>query len=159
VSAADAKTLGVGNASHRRRRACREISQVSPAIDPQTGTVEVDIALSDSQSGLTDGDSVTVSLDRTASSIGAATDQGAAQNSASSTAPSIIPIVALKITPTGPEVFTIDPSKSVLVPHPVSIGSILGQDIVVTQGLTPDLMIVTDARGLVAGQSVTVKKS
>jgi multidrug efflux pump subunit AcrA (membrane-fusion protein) len=126
------------------------ITQVSPAIDPQTGTIEVDVALTGDQSGLTDGDSVTVDLDRTASSLATA--------NASSTASIIIPIVALKITPTGPEVFTVDPVKSVLLPHPVQIGSILGANIVITSGLTPDLMIVTDARGLVAGENVVVKK-
>ena len=152
VSAADARMLAVGNAAAVNGTTAGTISQISPAIDPQTGTIEVDVALAGDQSGLTDGDSVTVDLDRKPSALSVASNA-----SASGTASVIIPIVVLKITPTGPEVFTVDPVKSVLVPHPVEIGSILGQNIIVTEGLTPNLMIVTDARGLVAGENVTAK--
>jgi RND family efflux transporter MFP subunit len=151
VSATDAKTLSVGNSATVNGTVQGTITEVSPAIDPETGTIEVDVALAGDQSGLTDGDSITVGLDRTASSL-------ISTEEASSTASVIIPIVALKITPTGPEVFTVDPVKNILVPHPVEIGSILGDDIVVTSGLTPSLIIVTDARGLTDGEAVTIKK-
>jgi RND family efflux transporter MFP subunit len=156
VSAADAKTFSIGNTATINGTVTGTISQISPAIDPKTGTIEIDIALTGDQSSLTDGDSVTVEMNRTAASL--LSSESASDTSASSTASIVVPIVALKITPTGPEVFTVDPQKHVLVAVPVSIGSILGEDIVVTDGLTPNLMIVTDARGLVAGESVTIKK-
>lgn len=154
VSAADAKTLSIGNTASVNGAAIGTITQISPAIDPQTGTIEVDVTLTGDQTGLTDGDSVTVDLDRASSS-----SSSASAPSASNLPSIIIPIVALKITPTGPEVFTVDADTNTLVAHPVQIGSILGQNIVVTQGLTPDLMIVTDARGFVSGEKVSVKQS
>jgi len=131
------------------------ITQISPAIDPQTGTIEVDVTLTGNQSGLTDGDSVTVDLGRTITSLAT---NSSPSNTGPSVVPIIIPIVALKITPTGPEVFIVDKTNNTLVPHPVEIGSILGNNIVITSGLSSDLMIVTDARGLTAGQNVVVKK-
>ena len=155
VSSADAKTLSIGNTAMINGTVDGTISQISPAIDPQTGTIEVDVTLTGNQSGLTDGDSITVDLGRTTTSL---STNSSPSNIGPSVVPIIIPIVALKITPTGPEVFTVDQAKNTLVPHPVEIGSILGNNIVITSGLSSDLMIVTDARGLTAGQNVVVKK-
>jgi len=153
VTATDAQTLSVGNAAMINDTIPGVITEIAPAIDPETGTIEVDVGLTGSQTGIIDGDSVTVDLDRSASLVSSAETLNA-----SSTSSIIIPIVALKIMPTGPVVFTVDPATNTLLSHSVEIGSILGDDIVVTEGLTPDMVIVTDARGLVAGQTVSVKK-
>ena len=155
VSASDAKTLSVGSSATVNGTAQGIITQISPAIDPQTGTIEVDVALAGDGAGITDGDSVTVDLDRTTASL---VMDAPALDASSDNASIIIPIVSLKITPTGPEVFTVDPTKKVLVPHPVEIGSILGEDIVVTSGLSPNMVIVIDARGLTDREAVTVEK-
>ena len=122
VSASDAKTLSVGSSATVNGTAQGIITQISPAIDPQTGTIEVDVALAGDGAGITDGDSVTVDLDRTTASL---VMDAPALDASSDNASIIIPIVSLKITPTGPEVFTVNPTKKVLVPHPVEIGSIL----------------------------------
>ena len=149
VTAADAKTLAQGNAATIDGTTPGVIAQVASAIDPETATIEVDVALTGDQGDLIDGDSVPVELDRTPASSAAAKLDGQ----------QVIPIVALKITPTGPVVFTVNAASMTLKSHPVTIGSILGQNIVVTAGLTPDMQIVTDARGLTDGEPVTVKKS
>jgi RND family efflux transporter MFP subunit len=149
VTPDDAQTLAAGNAATINGNIAGVITQIAPAINPQTGAIEVDVGLSDSNAKLIDGDSVTVDFTRTASTAVA---------SSSDTSSTIIPIVALKITPDGPVVFTFDAKSRTIVSHPVSIGSILGQNIVVTQGLTPSMVIVTDARGLTSGENVSVKK-
>jgi len=61
---------------------------------------------------------------------------------------------AAKITPQGPIVFTVTAS-STLAAHPVALGAILGDQVVVS-GITATTTIVTDARGLAAGQTVVV---
>ena len=152
VTAADAQTLAVGNKAVVDGTVSGVITQVAPAIDPSTGTIEVDVGLTGDTSSLTDGDSVTVDLDRTSTAATAST------TTAATSTQNIIPIVALKITPTGPVVFTVDAKTKTLVSHSVTIGSILGDNIVVTSGLTPGMAIVTDARGLTAGENVTVKQ-
>ena len=152
ITAQDAKTIAVGNKATINSNISGVITNIPSAIDPATGAIEVEIGLPGNTSGLTDGDSVTVDLDRTAIS-------SSPNDSASNNASIIIPIVALKITPTGPVIFTINKNKKALVSHSVQIGSILGENIVITSGLTDDMVIVTDARGLTNGEKVSVKKS
>jgi multidrug efflux pump subunit AcrA (membrane-fusion protein) len=55
-------------------------------------------------------------------------------------------------------VFTVNPATKALAAHSVQIGAILGENIQVISGLTPDMEIVTDARGLTAGQKVSLKQ-
>lgn len=148
VTSDDARTLATGNKATISDTVPGVITQIAPAIDPETGTIEVDVAITGNQDALVDGDSVTVDLQRTAPQ-----NMTGTQNKGSI----IIPIVALKITPTGPVVFTVDSASKTLVSHSVEIGSILGEDIVVTSGLTPTMNIVTDARGLTDGEIVSVK--
>ena len=147
VTGNDAQTLSVGSKAMIQDTVPGIITSVAPAINPQTGTIEVDIQPQGDQSSLLDGDSVTVDLDRKVSNT-----------QTNSTASIIIPIVALKITPTGPVVFIVNSKTQTVSSLPVSIGSILGENIVITKGLTPDMQIVTDARGLTDGEIVSVKK-
>jgi RND family efflux transporter MFP subunit len=149
ITPEDAQTLAVGNQANINGTVSGVITQIAPAIDPETGAIEVDVGLPAGGVGLIDGDSVTVNLYRSAASL---------ISNLSSSTPNIIPIVALNITPTGPVVFTVNTSTNTLVANPVQIGSILGDDIVVASGLTPNMVIVTDARGLTAGEDVSVAK-
>jgi multidrug efflux pump subunit AcrA (membrane-fusion protein) len=68
-----------------------------------------------------------------------------------------VPLSALKITPTGAVVFTVSASNT-LVAHPVEKGSLLGDQIVLTKGVSPEMEIVIDARGLQDGMSVNITK-
>ena len=148
VTASDAKTLQVGGKATIEGGIDGVITSIAPALDPSTNEIEVRIGIDGDASSLTDGESVTISLLRS--------------NTASASAPSAttpaaitIPIVALKITPSGPVVFTVDAS-STLVANPVTLGSILGDQVVIESGLTASMVIVQDARGHVAGDVVTV---
>ncbi len=72
------------------------------------------------------------------------------------TGPVTIPITALKIGSENIVVFSVD-AQSVLVPHVVTLGTLMGERVEIKTGVTPELMIVTDARGLQAGEKVIVK--
>ncbi len=148
VTPDDAQTIAVGNKATVNNTISGSLTQVTQTIDPKTGAIEVEVGLPDG-SGLTDGDSVTVDLTRT--EISPARD-------ISTTGSNTIPIVALKITPSGPVVFTVDSATKTLVSHSVQIGSILGDNIIVLSGLSPNMVIVTDARGLTSGEKVSVKQ-
>ena len=72
-----------------------------------------------------------------------------------------IPISALKITPQGSFVFTVvestsTPYEGVLVSHKVTEGALLGDKIQILEGVTPEMILVTDVRGLQAGKTVTI---
>lgn len=146
VTPADAKTLLVGGKVSIAGSTTGIITFIAPALDPSTGKIEVKIGITGSQTALTDGEVVSVSLDRA---------QGAAA-SKNKVAILTIPIIAAKITPAGPVVFSVDSSHSTLVAHPITLGSILGNQITIASGLSADMQVVTDARGLAAGQTVIV---
>ena len=119
------------------------VTQVASAIDPSTKKIEVRIGMNDEKNALTNGQSVTVSAKTTATTTAADTTLR-------------LPIIALKMTPDGAIVFTVDNDKK-LVQHPVVLGAILGDTVVVASGIDASTNIVTDARGLRAGEVVTVK--
>ncbi|MDE1924730.1 MAG: efflux RND transporter periplasmic adaptor subunit [Patescibacteria group bacterium] len=142
VTPSDAKTLTVGSKAIINGSTQGIVVSIAPALDPSTGAIPVKVGLSAGQDGLTDGDTVSVSLSRAAAPPKTA---GAM----------LIPIIAAKITPQGPAVFTVSAS-STLVIHPITLGTILGDQVTVLAGLTQDMQIVTDARGLSDGQTVAV---
>ena len=143
VTSSDAKTLSVGNAATIGSSTRGVITFIAPALDPSTGKIEVKAGIVSGASALTAGEVVPVSFARTSVPV--------ARQDAQLT----IPIIAAKILPTGPAVFTVSTS-SALVAHPITLGTILGDRVVVTAGLTLDMRIVTDARGLAEGQQVEV---
>ncbi len=120
------------------------ITSIAPALDPKTKKIEVRIGLTGSTDGLVNGQSVSVAIARTH------TTQLAVNT------PLRIPLSALKLTPTGAMVFTVSAS-STLVAHPVKEGTLQGEKIMISEGLTPEMRIVTDARGLKEGIIVSVK--
>lgn len=147
VTSSDAKTIAVGNAAVVAGAVPGTITFIAPALDPMTGNIEVKIGLKGDQRALTDGEVITVSLERTQSKNSSTAGSAPAQIT--------IPIIATKILPSGPIVFTVS-TTSALAAHPIVLGSILGDRVIVISGVTPDMNIVTDARGLADGQTVIV---
>ena len=145
VTPEDSKTLAVGATALIAGAVPGTIVSIAPALDPTTGKILVKVGILGDQSALTDGETVTVSLTR-------ATAAQTKKVSAASTI--MIPIVAAKITPSGPIVFTV--SSSTLMQIPITLGTILGDKVIVLSGLTLDMVIVEDARGLSNGQQVIV---
>lgn len=147
VTPDDAKSIAVGNGAVIAGSIPGRITFVAPALDPATGKIQVKVGITGSQAGITDGEAVTVSLGRTPRASAAA---ARAKDIA-------IPIVALKVTPAGPVVFTVSTS-SALVALPVTLGTILG-DRVIVSGIASETEIITDARGHSAGEVVVVATS
>lgn len=146
VTPEDSKSLAVGGTAMIAGSVQGTIVSIAPALDPTTGKILVKIGITGDQSSLTDGETVTVSLTR------ATAAQTKKVNAASAI---MIPIVAAKITPDGPVVFTLTAS-STLTQIPITLGTILGDKVVVLSGLTPETVIVEDVRGLSYGQQVIV---
>ncbi len=118
------------------------ITHIAPALDPVTKKIEVRIGVSNSAS-LVNGQSVIVTLPHS--------------NKPTTSKPNAaitIPITALKIGATDTTVFTV--ASSTLVAHTVTIGELLGDRVVIVSGLTPDMTIVTDARGLREGETIEI---
>jgi RND family efflux transporter MFP subunit len=141
VTSADAATLKVGSKATIEGGTQGTIVFIAPALDPTTGKVQVKVGLG-AGAALSDGSTVSVVLDRAQSSKSSATNA------------LTIPIAAAKITPQGPVVFTV--ASSTLVAHAVVFGTVVGGQVTVSSGITADMAIVIDARGLSDGQAVVV---
>lgn len=141
----DAKVLKVGSKVTMNDSVSGVITRIASALDPKTKKIEVRIGISGDASTLINGQTVRIAAARSVATPGkkAAVLQ--------------IPLSALKITPTGSVVFTVGAS-STLIAHQVKEGTLLGDQIIIEQGLTPDMIIVIDARGLKDGSTVTVTK-
>lgn len=116
------------------------VTKVAPGLNPITKRIEVRIAITGDAS-FVDGQSVRVRVARNAF---ADTASG----------PLTLPLSVLKITADGPVVFTVE--EGVLVAHPIKEGNLIGDRIVILEGVTADMILVEDARGLKAGTRVTV---
>lgn len=140
VSENDAREIAVG-ARVVIERASGVVTRVAPALDPVTKKIEVRIGVSDPK-GLINGQSVLVSIARTRATSGDA-------------ARITIPIAAIKVESERTIVFTLD--ADVLVAHEVELGALLGERVVIASGLTLDMRIVVDARGLREGEKVEIQ--
>lgn len=121
------------------------ITSIAPALDPVTKQIEMHVAITGSTS-LVNGQSVRIALPATAS---------ATLTTATSTSPLLLPLAAVKLTPSARVVFSIGEDGR-LVGHAVEIGEVRGDRIEVRTVLPADLRIVTDARGLSEGQKVNI---
>jgi len=140
VSENDAREIAVGQPV-TIEKASGVVTRIAPALDPVTKKIEVRIGVNDPK-GLINGQSVLVSIVRTRA-VSGGTDR------------ITIPIAAVKVEAERNIVFTVD--ADVLVAQEVTLGALLGERVVISGGLTPDMRIIVDARGLREGEKVEVK--
>jgi RND family efflux transporter MFP subunit len=122
------------------------VTRLASAIDPVTKKIEVRIGITDESAQLVNGQSVRVEIARANT-----------QATPTTVAQVKIPLSAVKITPREVYVFTVD-STSSLVSVPVELGTLLGEEVEIKTGLSPDMQIVKDARGLKPGDVVTINQ-
>jgi multidrug efflux pump subunit AcrA (membrane-fusion protein) len=152
VTPDDARTIATGGSATIEGTVQGAITFIAPALDPATGKIQVKVGIVGSQQSLTDGEAVSVALARATKPVPIPTKKNTKANSAIA-----IPIVAIKVTPSGPVVFTVSAS-STLAAMPVTLGAIVGERVLVS-GISADLEIITDARGHTAGERVIVASS
>ncbi len=140
VSEEDSVLLSVGDPVSIENTATGTITAIAPAVDPSTGKIAVKISIEKTDT-IENGRTVAITF-------------GSTESQKESTE-MLVPLAALKITPQGPRAFSVSP-EGVLTAHPVTLGAIRGEMVVIEEGLTLDTVIVTDARGLKEGQEVTV---
>ncbi len=143
VTENDAHDIAAGRTAAIEGGVSGVVTKIAPAIDPLTKKIEVRIGVSGNDGALINGQSVLVSITR-------------ARVTAKDLSRVSIPVSAIKIGSDETIVFTLD-AENKLVPHPVIVGTLLGDRVVITEGLTLDMQIVTDARGLRADEKVELK--
>ncbi len=139
----DAKEIAAGQSVSFEGGATGIVTKIAPALDPVTKKIEVRIGINDPGRTLVNGQSVLVKISRLAPKLKAGSRV-------------TIPISAVKVGSDTTLVFTLA-DDSTLVAHEVTLGALLGDRVVVQSGVTADMRIVVDARGLREGQKVEVK--
>ena len=141
ISEIDGANLNVGDAVSIEGGASGVITAKADALDPTNGKVAIVVGVNP-DSGLTNGATVKVTFSRVSE---VKVDERI-----------IVPLSALKITPEGASVFTVN-AEDKLEAIVVTKGQLYGDNIEILSGITKETRIVTDARGLKAGQLVTIK--
>jgi len=144
ITEEDAAYVAVGSKATIQESISGVVTRIAPALDPKTRKIEVRIGITGAAS-LINGQTVSLSLTRAPKT-----------SNVSQSAPLTVPISALKITPAGSFVFTVG-AEGTLVAHQVKEGLLLGDRVAISEGLTSTMRIVTDARGLKEGMTVTIK--
>ncbi|MEN9551638.1 MAG: hypothetical protein RI935_15 [Candidatus Parcubacteria bacterium] len=125
------------------------VTKVAQAIDPRTKKIEVRIGIIKDQNTLINGQSVRISV------TSALKDTNPQPVTAGNTFKISIPLSALKLTPSGANVFVVNASNT-LQSVAVKEGAVSGDQIEILEGLSGTEIIVKDARGLKEGFVVNV---
>jgi RND family efflux transporter MFP subunit len=139
VSDKERDVLSVGDTVIIENQYEGRVSQIAPAIDSATRKTEVRIATENTN--IKNGETVTISKEVAATST---------QNSAV-----VIPLTAVKFEIE--DGFVFDVVDGELVQKAVSLGTIRGNSVEITEGLSSTDTFVVDARGLLPGTKVTIK--
>lgn len=143
VTADDANEISVGSSALIQGGATGKVTRIAPALDPKTNKIEIIIGITSGTDKLINGASVNIKVSRSFTTN-------------KSEAVLKIPLSAVKITPSGSIVFTVSTS-STLIAHNVIMGALFGDLVSIQEGISENMIIVTDARGLQEGITVTVK--
>lgn len=142
VSGDERNLLAVGNRVQIEGGAEGTITSVSPALNPVTKQIEIRIAVIGTPA-LENGESVRIAL------------PNVRPLDTQVSGPLTLPLAAVKLESDRRVVFTVSEDRR-LVAHEVTIGEVRGNRLEIVSGLTPDMQIVTDARGLAEGEAVAV---
>lgn len=144
VTATDKRNIAVGNEAIIDDRYSGIITNIAPGLDPTTNRVKVEIGVQDEGVDLTHGSTVRLEIER-----------NEVEQSGDTPQEIIIPITALKVGTDSIVVFTVS-DENTLVAHAITEGPLVGSNIVIEEGVTPDMEIVLDARGLNEGDRVQI---
>lgn len=142
VSEGDRELLTVGQKVAVENTDGGIITSIAPALDPVTKQIEIHVAVNGA-SELVNGQSVRIAL------------PGAVVSPTENQGPVLLPLASVKLRTDARIVFTVGEDGR-LIARAVEVGDVRGDRIEVTSGLTSDMRIVTDARGLSEGEKVQV---
>lgn len=144
VNEDDAKRIAVNDSVTIDNDTKGVVTRIAPGIDPVTRKIEVRIGITSTSTTVINGQSVNVEISHTSTAKKV------------TNGPIVIPISAVKITPQGSYIFTYTASSSSVAAVPVTLGVLSGDSVEIKTGLTMDMSIVKDARGLKDGTVVSL---
>jgi multidrug efflux pump subunit AcrA (membrane-fusion protein) len=138
--------IRTGDAVNVGNRTEGVVSRISPSVNPETKKVEVVIAVnSPDESGLVVGQYVNLEINSGAKSI----------NNGGSNTVYLIPLESIKTTPNGTYVYTVNINDEI-VSNKIEATKIIGEKVQVISGISPDMKIIKEVRGLNEGQKIQI---
>ncbi|MBU1046168.1 efflux RND transporter periplasmic adaptor subunit [Patescibacteria group bacterium] len=141
ITEIDRESINTGASVLINKKWKGSVKNIAPALDSKTKKIKVEIEVDDKSAVLTNGQSVSLLIERISKK-----DTGELVEFS-------VPISAVKIGADSVVVFTVN-EENKLVAHPVILGPILGEKIIIEEGLVGEMEIVIDARGLKEGETV-----
>ncbi len=143
LNSEDVKLIQEGSKAVIEEEISGVISNISPQVDPETKKIEVITVVTEKDSPLITGEYVEVKFrinkDENTENV------------------YFLPFKSIKITGEGNYVFTVN-SEEKIEAHKVNLGRVVNDLNEVYNGLTPDMEIITNVRGLSKGQEVKIKE-
>ncbi len=131
------------------------VTRLAGALDPITKKIEVRVGIISEKTNLINGESVRLLIQKGNTSPNLSSSRrGTVQKVQQKIK---IPLSAIKITPNGAFVFTLSATNN-LQAVAVVPGALMGEEIQIESGITADMQIVKDARGLKDGALVELKQ-
>ena len=144
ITEIDRENINVGADVLINKKWKGSVKNIAPALDSKTKKIKVEIEVKDKSVPLTNGQSISILVDR----ISRVKTEELTEFS--------VPISAVKIGADSTVVFTVN-EENKLVAHQIILGPILGEKIIIKEGVTADMEIVVDARGLKEGEEVNIQ--
>ena len=143
LNSKDVKLITGGSEAIIEEEISGTVSRISPQVDPETKKIEVITAVTQEEAPLVAGEYVEIKFK--------------IQKEDKKDNVFFLPFRAIKITPGGSFVFTIN-SENKVETHKVKLGRVVNDLNEVHNGLTPEMEIITNVRGLNEGQEVKIKQ-
>lgn len=137
VTESERATMNVSDTVQVDGTATGTITSIAPALDPRTQKIEVKVALE--------------STDRLSGSTAVVSLTSATTTNATALS---VPLTAVAFSIEGGALLTVTDGKVAALP--VTLGEIRGSRVAISGEVTPETVIITDARGLIVGQQVAV---
>jgi multidrug efflux pump subunit AcrA (membrane-fusion protein) len=139
VSSTDATTIEIGSPALINNAVKGTVTRIAPSIDPATKKIEVSIAIASASPPLVVGDTASALI--------------TTKQTLTNTGTYLLPIQAVKITPAGTYMLTVD-DESRVMELPVTIGKVQGEFVEISGGIATSTKIISPVYELRSGQTV-----
>jgi RND family efflux transporter MFP subunit len=149
ISSEDAKRVTVGQRAILNQKIGAVVVRVASAIDPKTKKIEVKLGIKDFDKNLVNGQSVKVEI------VGLEMIKNNLVKVDNNQTIKVY-LSSVKITPRGNFIFIVDEGNN-LKAVSVTLGRVINDMVEITEGISPEMDVVRDGRGLKEGEKVEIK--
>lgn len=141
ISSKDKKFINESSEATIKNGISGIVSKIAPKVDEKTKKIEVIIAVTETNTNLLSGEYVESKIKI---------------NNNGQDSSYLLPFKSIKVTPNGSFVYTVN-NQNTIEEWPVELGRVVSDMNEVTEGLSPEMAIIANVRGLTPGEEVKIK--